>query len=166
MPHIRHSLIISAPIEKVYEAITTSEGLSRWWTPDTDALPQVGSHARFHFSTEYYKEMLITELIPLEWVAWRCTKGATEWIDTSITFRLEHGDRQAFLQLHPEISGQIQQQGNGENLTLLSFAHDNWQEYTPMFAECSYTWGRFLQSLKLLCETGNGLPWPKQHEVH
>jgi hypothetical protein len=62
----------------------------------------------------------------------------------------------------PEISGQIEQQINEES-TLLIFHHDDWKDYTPMFAECNYTWGQFLRSLKLLCETGKGTPFPNQH---
>lgn len=62
-----------------------------------------------------------------------------------------------------EVRDQIQQQKKGEKVTLLIFHHDDWREYTPMFAECSYTWAQFLKSLKLFCETGKGRPWPNQH---
>ena len=40
------------------------------------------------------------------------------------------------------------------------------QEYTNMYAECNYTWGQFLRSLKLLCETGKGRPYPYQHRAN
>jgi hypothetical protein len=63
------------------------------------------------------------------------------------------------------MSGQLQQQRDINKGTLLIFHHDDWKAYTPMFAECSYTWGQFLRSLKLLCETGKGRPWPKQHLI-
>lgn len=45
-----------------------------------------------------------------------------------------------------------------EQVTWLVFHHDDWKDYTPMFAECSYTWGQFLRSLNLFCETGKGRP--------
>jgi hypothetical protein len=63
------------------------------------------------------------------------------------------------------MGGQVEQMRKNEKATLLAFHHDGWKEYTPMFGECSYTWGRFLRGLKLYCETGKGLPWPEQHET-
>ena len=164
MPNIRHQLIIEASPEKIYNAITTPEGLSAWWTPDAKAKPEVDSIARFPFGPDYFKEMKIAELKPFGWVKWHCIQGAAEWIGTTLSFKLEPGDQETLLREHSEMEGQIQQQSKKEG-TLLIFHHDDWKEYTPMFAECSYTWGQFLRSLKLLCETGKGRPWPIQHRT-
>lgn len=164
MPNIRHALIIGAPIEKVYNAITSQEGLSAWWTPNTKAKAEPGSIARFSFGPGYFKEMRVMELTPCELVKWDCISGATEWIGTTISFKLLNGDKKTFSVSHPQMSGQLEQQ-RGDEGTLLIFSHDDWKEYTLMFAECSYTWGQFLKSLKLLCETGKGKPWPNQHRV-
>src|SRR5690606_13481116 len=46
---ICHSLVIEAPVETVYKAITTQEGLAGWWTPETAAKPETGSILRFTF---------------------------------------------------------------------------------------------------------------------
>jgi uncharacterized protein YndB with AHSA1/START domain len=162
MPNIRHELIIGASVDQVYNAITTSEGLSAWWTPDTVAKAEAGSIARFAFGPTYFKEMKITELKPRELVKWTCITGADEWIDTTLTFKLEAGDKKAVLNSHPELTDQIQQQNNS-NVTLLILQHEDWKDYTPMYAECNFTWGQFLRSLKLFCETGEGTPWPNQH---
>lgn len=161
MPNIRHELIIGAPAETVYRAITTQEGLSAWWTPETSAQP--GNIVRFGFGTEYYKEMKVTALEPAALVTWHCVQGFHEWIDTTISFSLHPGDSKSLLEAHPEAAGQIEQQQNDAEIVLLKFAHDNWREDTPMYAECNYTWGQFLRSLKLFCETGKGKPWPDQH---
>lgn len=32
MPDIQNVVLIGAPVEKVYNAITTQKGLSSWWT--------------------------------------------------------------------------------------------------------------------------------------
>ena len=34
MPDIRHRVVMSAPLDRVYSAIATKEGLSDWWTRD------------------------------------------------------------------------------------------------------------------------------------
>jgi len=162
MPNIHQELLIGADAKKVYSAITTQEGLSAWWTPDATAIPERDSIARFPFGPEYFKEMKITELNPFHLVRWTCIKGADEWIGTHLSFELQPGDKPSLLKLHPELGDQIRQQRNNDG-TLLIFHHNNWKGYTRMFAECSYTWGRFLGSLKLFCETGKGRPWPGQH---
>jgi|SRR5688572_20071675 len=165
MPNICHELIIGVAAEKVYRAITRQEGLSAWWTPDTIAKTEVGSIARFAFGQTYFKEMKIVVLKSFEQVTWLCISGADEWIGTTLSFKLESGDKRTLLNSHPELADQIQQQNNNDDVTLLILQHDDWKEYTPMYAECSYTWGRFLRSLKLFCETGKGTPWPNQHRT-
>jgi uncharacterized protein YndB with AHSA1/START domain len=142
MKSILHRLIIETPVAKVYEALTTQEGLSGWWTPETTAKPEVGSIAKFAFGPNYFKEMEVVELQPKSTVRWRCISGYEEWVGTTITFELQPHDKG----------------------TLLSFHHDGWKEYTPGFAACSYDWAIFLRSLKFLCETGKGLPYPNHYK--
>jgi len=167
MKSIRQNLLIGASAEKVYSAITTQEGLSGWWTPMATARAEVNSIARFPFpfppGFEYVKEMKVTELKPFSQVSWECIAGADEWIGTTISFRLETGDKKTLLKSHPEITGQAAQLQSDE-ATLLVFQHDGWKEYTPMFSECSFTWGQFLRSLRRWCETGKGQPWPNQYQ--
>ena len=91
MPNIRHTILIGAPAEKIYDAITTREGLSAWWTPDTKAKPERDSTARFAFGPSYFKEMKIVELKPSRMVKWICISGAGEWIGTTISFELKWG---------------------------------------------------------------------------
>lgn len=163
MPNICHELIIGASTEKVYDAITTQAGLSAWWTPDTQATPELNSVARFGFGATYFKKMKISALEPARWVEWACTAGVGEWIGTKISFELQSGNKAALFNSHSELAGQIEQQQDSDYYTVVIFHHDDWAAYTPMFAECNYTWAQFLRSLKLLCETGKGRPWPTQH---
>jgi uncharacterized protein YndB with AHSA1/START domain len=135
---ICHRLLIEAPVEKVYEAITTQKGLAAWWTPETTAKPETGSISTFAFGPDYHKEMNIEELKPYSSVKWLCIKAYEEWIGTTLTFELE-----------PHHKG-----------STLYFHHDGWAAYTPEFAGCSYDWALFFRSLKSYCETGKGFPYP------
>jgi len=166
MKSIRQNVLIAAPAEKVYKALTTQEGLAGWWTPAATAKAELNSVARFPFNFpnfDYVKEMKITGLKPNAEVKWECIAGADEWIGTSISFRLEAGDKATLGKAHPELMGQLEQQ-KADNGTLVIFEHNDWREYTPGFSECSFTWGQFLRSLKRLCETGKGQPWPTQYQ--
>jgi uncharacterized protein YndB with AHSA1/START domain len=103
MPNIHHELLIGASAEKIYSAITSQEGLSAWWTPGTNAKPDLDSVARFPFGPEYFKEMKIVELKPSEQVKWNCITGADEWIGTTISFKLQPGDKGTLLNSHYEV---------------------------------------------------------------
>lgn len=142
MKSIFHRLVIAAPTEKVYEALTTQKGLSGWWTPETKATPEVGSIARFAFGPDYFKEIKVEELEPGSKVKWLCLKGHEEWLGTTIVFELQ-----------PHQKG-----------TTLFFHHDGWKEHTPVFAVCSYDWAIFLRSMKALCEIGKGYAYPNQNQ--
>jgi uncharacterized protein YndB with AHSA1/START domain len=163
MPNIYQQLLIAAPAGKVYTAITSQEGLSAWWTPHATAAAELNSIARFPFGDGYFKEMKITKLEPSRKVEWACLKGDDQWVATTISFELIAGDKTALIESRSELRGQIEQLDNVPESTVLIFSHNDWSGYTPMFAECSYTWAQFLRSLKLLCETGKGRPWPQQH---
>ena len=165
MPNIRHEVLIGASADVVFDALSTQKGLSGWWTPDVDAKPEAGSTARFAFGPNYFKEMRIVELSAPHRVEWECLAGASEWIGTSISFDLRSGEIRSILNSSPEVADQVHQDESSSECTLLKMAHDGWRDHTPMFAECSYTWAQFLRSLRLLCETGNGRPFPHQHSL-
>lgn len=165
MPNIHQELFIQASRELVYDALTTERGLSAWWTPGVTASAQVDTIARFPFGDSYFKQMRITTLQAPQLVRWHCVAGADEWVGTDLTFSLSAGDRATLLRSHPEATGQLKEDPASDAGTVLDFTHANWRDDTPMFAECSYTWGQFLRSLKLFCETGTGRPSPNVHSL-
>ena len=165
MPNISQEVIIGASRQNVYRALTSQEGLSGWWTPQTTTSGEVGSVARFAFGPDYFKEMRNEKLVTLEYVEWSCLAGANEWIGTTIRFSIKSGNKATMAQSNPEAGDQLQQLKRNDECTLLLLEHNDWKSYSPMFSECSYTWAQFLRSIKLFCETGKGTPWPYQHVV-
>ncbi len=142
-PAIHHRLLIEKSPDSVYAALTTQEGLSGWWTPQTIAQPHVGSVSRFGFGPDYFKDLEVIELVPAKLVQWRCLKGFEDWVGTVMTFELE---------MHAKG-------------TIVLFHHEGWQAYSNEFASCSFDWALFLRSLKFLCETGKGFPYPEFNKV-
>jgi uncharacterized protein YndB with AHSA1/START domain len=135
MEAIRHYLIIKTTPEKVFNAISTQEGLESWWAKQTVARPEVGFTNTFILE-KLSNEFKVTQLINNRKAEWLCVNSIDEWIGTTVSFDLE------------------EENGN----TILRFAHSGWREINDMFAKCNYGWGRFMSSLKLYCETGNGTP--------
>jgi uncharacterized protein YndB with AHSA1/START domain len=139
MADIQHKLEIRSPRARVYEALSTQDGLAQWWTKDTKAEPSVGAVAEFSFvGGKYVTKMKIDVLDPGKRVAWTCVGGSEEWLGTTITFDLS--------------------EENGE--TVVRFGHRGWREPTDFLAHCSYRWAYFLRSLKLYLQEGKGTPHP------
>jgi len=141
MPDIRHRVAMSAPLESVYEAVATKEGISSWWTRDgVRGDSTEGSRLGFYFGQpEPAAVMEVTRLSPDGHVGWSCVEGAEEWVGTTLSFDLTEAD--------------------GETVVL--FSHADWRSPSEFMAHCSARWAYFLLSLKSYLETGTGTPFPE-----
>ncbi len=138
MAELKHLVVIDAPLETVYRALTEQAGLAGWWTRETVAEPTVGSIAEFRFGHRYHNRMRIIDLEENRRVEWRCLDGDEEWIGTSLRFTLEP---------------------DGDERTTVRFTHGGWRGATDFFASCNTIWGGYMRSLKAFCETGAGAPF-------
>ncbi len=136
MVSITQSVDIDAAPDRVYDAVTTQEGLRGWWTRKAVAAPEEGWVNRFPFSSGDYNAMRVTSLDPGHRVEWECVEGAQEWVGTRVVFQLEAT-------------------GPG---TRVRFSHSDWRDDTPFFRMCRKAWEWYMSSLKQYCETGHGTP--------
>ena len=141
MPDIRHRVAISAPLESVYQAVSTSEGISNWWTRDgVRGESSEGQKLEFFFNQpEPAAVMEVTRLSPDGHVNWNCVDGEEEWVGTTLSFDLNRN----------------------EDETVVLFSHADWRRPSEFMAHCSARWAYFLLSLKSLLETGKGTPFPE-----
>lgn len=137
MPSIKHLLYIDAPRIDVFHKLTTVEGLQKWWTRHIDGDPDPGSEMIFHFGPNHHFKMEVAEMWPDRAVSWMCKGGIMSWLGTKISYKLDdhHGK------------------------TRLRFEHVNWREADDFYAACTFTWARYLESLRKYCETGSGAPY-------
>ncbi|HCJ6812841.1 TPA: SRPBCC domain-containing protein [Vibrio cholerae] len=143
MAEINHRIGIKASSEQVYEALTTNEGLAKWWTHDSTGAGDVGSIIKFRFNGGG-PDFTVTKLVPNKTVCWRHLGTVPEsWIDTEISFHLEAKEEQTFVR----------------------FTHSNWKESSDFMAHCSTKWAVFLLSLKDMLETGQGKPFPNDIQI-
>ena len=70
----------NATPEKVYDALTTVEGLAGWWTDDTKGSGGRRRRAGVPVPAVGGFDMEVVELQPSERVAWRVVDGPEEWI--------------------------------------------------------------------------------------
>jgi len=141
MPHIRLMVGTNAPTSKIISALTTIEGLSKWWTSHTTESTDTNEIIQFRFP-ENGPDMRVIESTGSR-VVWECINGVEEWVGTQIQFNIEEKDEQTFIM----------------------FKHANWAEETPFMYHCSTKWAVFLLSLKSYLETGKGQPFPHDIQI-
>ncbi len=131
---IKHLFHIDAPKEKVFEAISTIEGLSNWWTTQTKGGDGLNDTIQFNFGSSIGPEMKIVDLKPFEELIWECTASQHRWKRHTFIFSLDEN----------------------EGKTQVRFSHNGWTEQDDFYAICSFAWGRYLESLRQYCQTGKG----------
>lgn len=126
MHDIRHRVGITAPQHRVYEMLSTKEGLAEFWTT-VKGDSEVGGKLSFFFGTpEPAAVMEVIELSPDDRVQWRCVDGLPEWVGTTVTFDLK--------------------EDGGE--TVLLFTHADWREPVEILHHSSTKWATFLIGLR------------------
>lgn len=134
MATINHLFHINASIEKVFEALTTIKGLSSWWTSTTRGDCLVGGIIEFRFGDFGGPDMKVKEIKTNESVTWECVGGPEDWVGHIFTFNLD----------------------SNEGKTRIRFEQSSWKETGDFYASCNFSWGRFMESLRQYCQTGNG----------
>ena len=129
--------------EAIYEALSTIEGLSSWWTTDTHGDPDIGGTIAFRFGGDDGFDMLVRELVPAKRVAWQVVAGPEEWIGTEVTFDIHQDDE----------------------WTIVLFEHVGWREQVEFMSHCSTKWATFLLSLVELVQSGSGRPHPHELKI-
>ena len=141
MPDILNKVEIKSSPKETYRALTTLEGLSGWWTTDTQGDCNVGGVIQFRFG-KGGMDMKVLELEPAKRVLWQVIEGPKDWIGTNVSFDLKRdGD-----------------------FTAVLFKHQGWKEPVESMYHCTTKWAIFLMSMKSLVETGKGAPYPD--DVH
>ena len=143
MADILHRVGIKSSLDKVYNALTTIEGLAGWWTDDTRGESKVGEVIHFQFGERGFFDMKVLELQPATRVLWQVVDGPEEWIGTKVSWELSQQN----------------------DYVIILFKHLGWKEPIEFMHHCSTKWGIFLMSLKSLLETGKGAPYPNDVKI-
>src|SRR5260221_12100723 len=94
MVDILHKVgIKSSSPDAAYKALTTLDGLSGWWTTNTQGEGKVGGGLQFRFGAGGI-DMKVLELHPAKRVLWQVGDGPQERIGTKLSLNPTHeGDR-------------------------------------------------------------------------
>ncbi|MGB0868425.1 MAG: SRPBCC family protein [Flavobacteriales bacterium] len=131
---IKHLFHIAASKEDVFHAIKTIEGLSQWWTSQTSGGENINETIQFDFGDMTGPLMKIVSLENNKEIKWECIDSPHGWVGNTLTFALDENDGK----------------------TRVRFTHEGFPEQDDFFAICNFSWARYMESLRQLCQTGKG----------
>ena len=138
--NIHHDLVIKAPIEKVFESITSPSHLINWWPLKCSGIPRVNEEYNFYFTPEYdWYGKVINVAYPNTFHI-KMTKSDDDWNPTSFGFDLEVI----------------------ENNVQVHFWHKGWPECNAHFRRSSFCWAILLNGLKNYIEKGVIIPFDER----
>jgi uncharacterized protein YndB with AHSA1/START domain len=134
-----HQVNVKASPETIFEAISTQDGLSAFWTSDSKAEARVGSVATFGFGGPSQR-MRVDELIPGKLVKWTGLNDFPNWEGTVVTWEIAAGEQ-----------GQ----------TSVTFEHGNWPSSVTArdLGSINFTWGMIVDRLREYAERGKPVPY-------
>ena len=130
---------IDAPRERVFEALTTLDGLAGWWVPDVTGSPEPGGQLTFSFGGERIVLQVDRAEAPTV-VVWTCLEHSKfpEWSNTTLTFDLRGPDADS---------------------TALVFRHVGLVPALDCYSLCAGGWDHYLASLASHATGDGGTPW-------
>ena len=154
MATIHHQVAIFAPVAKVYEAISTIDGIGTWWDKQTPNETDNGVVLEHNPGSEHgVVKLRVVEQVPGKRVEWECisthpqSSPASAWTGTHFIFEISEGDSAASV-VERSCSGRAQ-----EHVTTLDFRHTHYDEQSEFLGFNNFAWGQVLQILKQVVES-------------
>lgn len=142
MTTIKHLFHIDAPRGKVFAALTSIEGLANWWTTETTGNAEVGGTIQFRFGAHGGPDMKVTQTEQDALVEWESINDHG-WKGNIFRFELDDNDGK----------------------TRVRFSHAGFPDDGDFYAICNFSWGRYMESLRQLCQNGVGQAFGSETHV-
>lgn len=143
MPDIFHAFPINARPEKVFQVISTSEGLDNWWTKSSEAKPGMDAEYKLYFGPEYDWKALVTKYQPNEAFELQMTDAMPDWLGTKVGFTMQAS----------------------KDGTQVEFYHTGWPENSEHYRISCFCWAMYLRILKRYTEFGEQVPYEQRLDV-
>jgi uncharacterized protein YndB with AHSA1/START domain len=151
MATIHHQVWINAPVARVYEAISSAEGIGTWWDKHTATQTDTGLVLEHNPGPEHGAvRFKVLEMVPDERVEWECisthpkSSPASAWTGTHFSFDISERENVVAL------SGFGQ---NQDRIAILDFRQSGLNEDSEFFGRNNFAWGQVLANLKKVCES-------------
>jgi uncharacterized protein YndB with AHSA1/START domain len=140
VPEILMQLDVAAGQEAVWEALTTHQGITSWWTTRAEVPEGQGAVLKLSFpDAPITWDLRVDQARQPQRLVWHCVGGPPQWVDTEVAFVLS-----------PAAQG---------DATTVRFDHVGWREADQMFRVVTFGWGQMLSRLKGFLDSGKAMPY-------
>ena len=143
MPDIFHYFTIKAPPDRVFNAVTTPEGLDKWWTKHSSGMPAKDELYELNFGAGYEWQGKVTKCIPEKEFEFEISQALTDWEGTKVGFKIEPS----------------------QDTTKVQFYHHGWPDDNDHFRTSCYCWAMYLRIMKRYLEYGETVAYENRLEV-
>jgi len=143
MADILQDFIIRVPAARVYEAVSSAEGLNEWWTRAASGTPVPDARYELDFGPGHVWRAVVTKAEFARAFELRLAEADADWIDTIVGFELE---------------------GNDE-ATRVRFYHLRWRETNQHYRTSCHCWALYLRVLRRHLEHGETVAYERRLDV-
>jgi uncharacterized protein YndB with AHSA1/START domain len=143
MPEISHDFQINAPARRVFQVISSPEGLDQWWTKRSSGNAAEGMEYQLWFGPEYDWRAVVSRCVPDKEFELKLVKAHEDWMGSRVRFQLK--------------------ENNGK--TTLCFQHKGWPEENDHYRVSCFCWAMYLRLLKRYVERGERVPYEERLEA-
>jgi uncharacterized protein YndB with AHSA1/START domain len=136
MAKLAHKVHIDAARDRTFDALSTTEGLKSWYTPNIEGEVAQAQEAIFRFTGRRPFRWRVVELTPDSRARWECVEGPGNAAGTTVMFHLSDD-------------------GDG---TVVELEHEGWPDGDDAFTTCNTLWGTLVDHLREYAETGRPDP--------
>lgn len=140
MPDIIHLFPVNASPAKVYDTVSSPEGLDQWWTLKSEGRPSRNADYHLYFSEAYSWRAIVAEAKAPNCFELKLTQAEDDWLGSRVRFDIEPKD----------------------NMSLVSFRHIGWREENEHFRTSCYCWAMYLRIMKRYIEFGEQVEYGKR----
>ena len=143
MADIFHDFPIKAPIDAVFRAVSTPEGLDSWWSNRTSGELAHGAEYNLWFDPQYDWLAVVSKYVPPTDFELEMTRSSDDWMGTRVGFQLNEN----------------------EGITHVRFHHTGWPEANDHYRGSSFCWALYLRLLKRYVENGEVVPYQERDQA-
>ena len=143
MADITHDFPVFVPPGRVWEGITTPQGLDQWWSKASRGVPALGNEYVLDFGPGYEWKAVVTACAVERAFELELTDADGDWTSTRVGFALS-----------PIKNG-----------TQVRFHHTGWPEPNDHYRTSSFCWAMYLRILKRWLEHGEIVPYERRLDV-
>ena len=144
MPNIVQEFTVKAPPERVFQMMSTPEGLSQWWTKTSAGEPRQTAEYTLGFGPEYDWRGRVSRFVPNSEFELEMTKAHSDWIGTRVGCELRQ---------------------EGKDATRVRFYHTGWPIENEHWRISCYCWPMYLRIMRRHLEHGETVPYEKRLDV-